>query len=85
MSANIATPNSPAGAGSSPSPLLVLERAYDAFKACEKRAIWGGSCEIEMAAQQDLRAHGRTMFAALEAFMTEHKANDKDQAQNGRD
>lgn len=31
MSANIATPNSPAGAGSSPSPLFAVERGADGF------------------------------------------------------
>jgi len=70
--------------GHHPSSLLALERAYDAFKACENRAIWGGSCEVEMAAQQDMRAHGRTMFAALEAFMVDHKANVPGELPQGR-
>jgi hypothetical protein len=67
----------PSPEGLSSSALLALEGAYDRFKACENRAVWGGSYEVESAAAQDLRGLGREMFAALEAFMKVHKANEK--------
>jgi hypothetical protein len=67
----------PSPGGLSSSALLALEGAYDRFKACENRAVWGGSYEVESAAAQDLRGLGREMFAALEAFMQVHKANTK--------
>jgi len=65
----------PSPEGLSSSALLALEGAYDRFKECENRSVWGGSHEVEFAAAQDLRGLGRQMFAALEEFMKVHKAN----------
>jgi hypothetical protein len=48
---------------------------YDDLKACEHRAIWGGSYEVENACREDLPRRGRALFHALEQFIEFHKAN----------